>query len=420
MTAEVAILNKLAVALAADSAVTVQTISGQAKVYNSANKLFSLSSKNPVGIMVYGNAEFMGVPWETIIKECRKALADTTFLKISEYAEYFFEFLKNATFFSSEFENLFIERRIADYFMSIKLNLEEKVKQHLKDHGEISESVSKKMFHDIVNHHNEYWKKLKILENFPESYPENFINKRRELVSSIVKSVFEGLPRTRQTNTKLNLIASRLFCFDAFPDSTSGIVIAGFGEADVFPALLEFACDCRIDGSIKYLKKNTVAISEGNTSAVVPYAQREMVSTFMEGIDPMLKSAMEDGLRGIFKSYCDLVRSIAKEPVGVCKQLDEHAQILFENFNDYLKSYRREMHIQPVVDMVAVLPKDELAVMAEALVNLTSLKRRVTADTETVGGPIDVAIITKGDGLVWIKRKHYFNPEFNHQYFQQH
>lgn len=27
------------------------------------------------------------------------------------------------------------------------------------------------------------------------------------------------------------------------------------------------------------------------------------------------------------------------------------------------------------------------------------------ADAETVGGPIDVALITKGDGLTWVKRK---------------
>jgi hypothetical protein len=32
---------------------------------------------------------------------------------------------------------------------------------------------------------------------------------------------------------------------------------------------------------------------------------------------------------------------------------------------------------------------------------------------ETVAGPIDVAVISKGDGFIWIKRKHYFSPELN-------
>jgi len=64
-----------------------------------------------------------------------------------------------------------------------------------------------------------------------------------------------------------------------------------------------------------------------------------------------------------------------------------------------------------------MLPKDELAAMAESLVNLTSFKRKVTLETETVAGPIDVAVISKGDGFIWIKRKHYFKAELNPQFF---
>ncbi len=51
--------------------------------------------------------------------------------------------------------------------------------------------------------------------------------------------------------------------------------------------------------------------------------------------------------------------------------------------------------------------------MAESLVNLTCFKRRVTLDAETVGGPVDVAVISKGDGFVWVKRKSYFDPGLN-------
>jgi len=41
------------------------------------------------------------------------------------------------------------------------------------------------------------------------------------------------------------------------------------------------------------------------------------------------------------------------------------------------------------------LPRDELSAMAESLINLTSFKRRVSMQAENVGGPIDVAVITK-------------------------
>ena len=65
MTCEVAVMNKRGIALAADSAVT---LGDGKKIYQSAEKLFSLSPTIPVAIMTYGSADMMGVPWETIIK----------------------------------------------------------------------------------------------------------------------------------------------------------------------------------------------------------------------------------------------------------------------------------------------------------------------------------------------------------------
>lgn len=36
-----------------------------------------------------------------------------------------------------------------------------------------------------------------------------------------------------------------------------------------------------------------------------------------------------------------------------------------------------------------------------------------------VGDIVDVAVISKKDGFVWIKRKHYFNSELNPQFFRR-
>ena len=68
---------------------------------------------------------------------------------------------------------------------------------------------------------------------------------------------------------------------------------------------------------------------------------------------------------------------------------------------------------------MAFLSKEDLADMAESLVRMTCLKRHITTDEESVGGPVDVAVITKGDGFVWIKRKHYFSSELNYHYFKR-
>ena len=91
MTAEVTVLNRHAVALAADSAVTIST-GDQKKVFNSVNKLFRLSLTYPVGVMVYGAATMFSVPWETIIKLYRNERKDK-YDTLEEYANCFFDFL---------------------------------------------------------------------------------------------------------------------------------------------------------------------------------------------------------------------------------------------------------------------------------------------------------------------------------------
>ena len=66
MSAGICIMNKNAIALAADSAVT---IGPHLAIHNSANKLFALSKVAPVGAIIYSNAEVMGIPVEILIKQ---------------------------------------------------------------------------------------------------------------------------------------------------------------------------------------------------------------------------------------------------------------------------------------------------------------------------------------------------------------
>ena len=60
-----------------------------------------------------------------------------------------------------------------------------------------------------------------------------------------------------------------------------------------------------------------------------------------------------------------------------------------------------------------------MAELAETLIMLESLKEKVTRPTESVGGPIDVCVISKSDGFIWIKRKHYFDPKLNPSFFRR-
>lgn len=162
-------------------------------------------------------------------------------------------------------------------------------------------------------------------------------------------------------------------------------------------------------------------IGEEKIAIIIPFAQKEMVATFIEGIDPNYNDLINGYLEEIFDKYPKaLVESInlnEQDKEELLNTLNQQSKNTLERFFQDLQKYREKEYVDPILSAVAVLPKDELAEMAESLVNLTSFKRRVSMEAETVGGPIDVAIISKGDGFVWIKRKHYFNAELNHQFF---
>ena len=59
MTSEVVVMNRTGVALAADSAVTIE-MGDSSKVRDSALKLFTLSKHRPVGVMVYNQRLALG------------------------------------------------------------------------------------------------------------------------------------------------------------------------------------------------------------------------------------------------------------------------------------------------------------------------------------------------------------------------
>ncbi|WP_226586051.1 hypothetical protein [Halobacillus litoralis] len=421
MTAEVAIMNKTGVALAADSAVTVGS-RGFKKIYNSANKLFSLSKIHPVGIMINGSANFMSIPWETIIKEYRDYLGDVKFDSFSSYSTHFWEYVKNDSRFNNpELEINSVIATYMDVFISILETAEEEL---IKLSEESNDLISEEQQNHILLNNFNY-----MLERFKDN-TEKVININYDDFSWKFGPQIEELTREyigEQVSEEVIKIAQDLayeiVISEHFSGNSSGVVLAGYGDNDIFPSLTEYKVEGFICGQLKIHqeKQRKVGFEDESGSAfVLPFAQKEMVSSFMSGIDPNLQE-MVDGF--IYRALTDYPTNLV-EKAGVpldekqVKLATQMGKDIYRGVIEGLQRYQEDKFINPVLEIVDMLPKEELAEMAEALVNLTSFKRRVSTDDETVGGPIDVAVITKGDGLIWIKRKHYFQPELNYQFFQ--
>jgi hypothetical protein len=106
MTSEVALLNRSAVALAADSATRVtywEKDHYETRYFKGTNKIFHLSTVHPVGIMIYAAANLQGAPWDVLIKSYRDQLGTKSHDDLPAYATDLFDYIAtNAHIFSAD------------------------------------------------------------------------------------------------------------------------------------------------------------------------------------------------------------------------------------------------------------------------------------------------------------------------------
>jgi len=429
VTAEVAILNRNAVALAADSAGSVPTQNGY-KIFASMDKIFPLSRHAPVAVMIYGGSVITGtMPWEIAIKAYRKKLGRSRFNTLKEYADDFFTFINDSKdLLIGDFENGYIVYRMSMLLSRLADQTSEACDKVTAGNGKQTSSrdLRKALSLQVLE-----WTSALNSDNYKDNVEitkEMISSKLKEVSSefdSLVEKHFSSFKLSKTNKSELVDLMGLVYKKSFYSDNQSGIVFAGYGENQYFPSVLSYKTEGTLNGIVIRSEDVSVTIGSPISASVVPFAQQEMVNAFLSGTDQSLIDEsinyIESSISQVVDMSMEAAAAIEGKSAGDFSLIKEALEPVKANL---LKGYRQQVtqfswrnFAQPVLDVVGILPKDELGAMAESLVNLTSFKRRVSTDAETVAGPIDVAVISKGDGLVWIRRKHYFDRDINHQFF---
>ena len=430
MTAEIAVLNRAAIALAADSAVTIEAGSEEEqkrKVFTSANKIFSLSRTAPVGIMIYGAAELAGTPWETTIKLYRDELGERAFPTLEEYAKDFFSFVsRDRRLFSDDARREFFLATAVVYVQRLRGAIDKAVESAIQDRGKITGLEARDIIRQAGDTDYEEVLAAPAVPSTGSAEAQALLALYGSDLKPYVDDIVGGLPMAKTTRRRLDeLLALTVLRFPPGFQWTrlTGIVVAGFGADEAFPKLLEYQQEGIAGDRLKYREWDRMEVDRtGAGSGIAPFASHDMVYRFMEGVDPKYQDALEESFRSVLEAYPALVLdevpglSVADRD-SILSRFMQRVPVVIDRARANLAKYRDETFAIPITNMIDMLPKEELADVAEALVNLTSFKLRVSLEAETVGGPIDVAVISRGDGFVWIKRKHYFPAELNRHYF---
>jgi hypothetical protein len=393
-----------AVAMAADSVITVN---GN-KTYEGVNKLFMLSNNPPMGIMTYNKASFLNFPMETLIKDFRSKISKKEYNTISDFKNAFDTYLNGVCYGEDVIHPYSIVDKFNIYIKWLNQNFD-KIHNIIKDLDEETMDLDDKKY-------EKYEKLLFENKEFKKIYTPQ--------IQEVTKNI-----NYKDNIIDLVVLFKKLFIKRFVLEDYIGIVIAGFNKENLFPSFMHFKII--ILDNVKFIFDDFEEDCVGGEKSVIlqPFAQINTITNFLNGIDistnyhiaTYFQKVIEDysnNLEELIKANGKLTGKNEEEILNDLDNLEQNNSKIIEDFLEFI-TYLINKNSAPILQSIMSLPKDELANLSESLINITSLKIKVQDKLETVGGDVDVAIITKGDGFVWTKRKHYFDADLNPQFFNR-
>jgi hypothetical protein len=230
VTAEVGVMNTYGVALAADSAIT---IGESGKIYPSAEKLFLLANGAPVGMMIYGRATVMGLPWETVIKVYRRKLGRTTFDTLNEYVTSFLSFLKeDGTIFSAAAQENLVEVFAREVYHAVFHELSRRLDDEIRERDSLSDQDLALVLAGVVRDELDRVRQLEPLSDLPENLAVLVEDRYADRIGALRDTMLGSFPIEDETKQQLVRRVVEAIGRKQFLGTDSGVVIAGFGESE--------------------------------------------------------------------------------------------------------------------------------------------------------------------------------------------
>jgi hypothetical protein len=397
MTAEILIMNKRAVAMAADSAVTTY-VQGRPVVRNVGQKLFPLTANRPVGVMVFGNAELSGRPWGHMVERFHGLRPSADWQTLEGAATDFANSLDGVEdFFPASVQQESYRMMLMASYLAILLS------------AGGDEPNADQVASTIERVHN-YLGRMKDLPCFPAGFSQKIYKLYGGMIEETEKRFFSEYNLSEPARAKLREIAALCVVKDAFLEGgigmVTGAVFGGFGAKEQFPAMAAYQISGVVGGVAKRKLWQQAKIEPLGSPLLIPYAQAHMAQAFIQGIDPELKdfvvqlaaSAMVFTGDQLVAEATDLpdprkleLRRSLRE-----KHVVHAANLFYQKLQETIQNY----YINPIMRVVGLSGEEELGGIARSLVELCAFRMRVAGEDQTVGGEVTAAVITR-NGFSW-------------------
>jgi hypothetical protein len=411
MTSEIAVMNQRAVALAADSAVTLID-GGTVVVRNDQRKLYNLLESRPVGVMFFGVADIMGHPWEHLIEHYQRKVNPKPFAHLGDYAASFTAMLDNLEeFFPADRQRDDYKRLLASvyrYIFHLAQYLRETGDEKIAD-GQILAEAIQRIWHDYQ--FKDDGTPRPDLACFPRGFGARVASEHARVIDELIAYGFAPFQLGAESTNRLKEIAVFAVVKDLFLEDVTGLVFAGFGTDDRYPVCVTYLLSSIVLGIVKRGPASVDVIDTEIRSKIRMFADSEVTHAFIRGIDFGLERRVYGAMRMMLQAMVDQVVGAFPEANDARREevrkrfQDGLVPQYLDAFRGMIGDYQQQAYINPVLRVLEIAARSELAETAKELVSLNVFKKRIMAQKQTVGGAIDVAVISREGGFQWFTRQ---------------
>ena len=431
MTSVVGILNQRGAAIAADSAVTRTRFKRDErilKVTKNGNKMLRLCEAEPISVMVTGNADFLRTPWDVIIRRYRQLHGNKEHPTVLAAAHDLFNFIQSEPMFWDErLCGRHLVELARDSFHEVTDNLGFEETMRKRDGTLLHPRSFVKSFVKACTSFRKWAIKNGKCPSFTdysfaqfrlssERLLNDFFLRLTEKEGCIPKKSFPGEVIDGIRPAFEELLWTLLTCRYR-SGSSATLIFTGFGYEQVYPSLVPVHINEGFDTRVCYhiREQDIVNISDQRPVAICPFAQKDVIRALLRGIHSKWSRFVCDS----FFEMTDFRKSGVFAPLEGEEAVDQEFfdlldEVKTEDLQDsFVRKCNRRLDANQRTWEKALADYDlpAMASLADSLIGLTGFHRIMTFSEESVGGLVDVAVISKNDGFNWIRRKSWYHKD---------
>jgi len=372
MTTEIAVFNRLGIALASDSAVTI-TDGRHVKIFNTADKLFELSASHPIGLMINGSMDCLGVPWEVLVKLFRRDAGQIPRPTVAAWAEDFVKFAETHALTSGADDGGYIDHLIEREISIVQGQTVDRMVMFVftssDDHKIQRPKLDiRPLLKEIINARCAHLSSKPVADSLVT------------LSESDVKAAYGGRIRSRTiekfagqslSEEELSHIEAMivLACLRAEPsDFSAGVIVAGYGDSETYPAMYSIDVDGRIAGRLKCFGGTQVSLhTSSDRGRVISFAQTDVIERLLKGVDTRFLRKTADYIRDAATSVGNAIEERTRKKRVGKKEIEQRrkavrdvAELVRREYVEKTSVELKEGFSRDFDSMVAMMPKQEL------------------------------------------------------------